>query len=174
MPSLVHYIFDWINTIVSFVLSSYKLGWYSMQYYRQRLLFLWNQDTPLLPITSNVENKTRSSMIKKKTKSNGQRRWQHILLLGNDDKEEELRFALIFPTSSLILLFDTTIIASLFCFCFCLVFGRMKDMKLTMRKKEKNNLNLHLSKSLHHTLDSCISDHPGLWTIILFKFHPMG
>ena len=41
-------------------------------------------------------------------------------------------------------------------------------------EKRKNNLNLHLSKSLHHNLDSYISDHPGLRTIIFLKLYPMG
>ena len=57
-------------------------------------------------------------------------------------------------------------------FCFCVVSRRVRDMKLTMRKREKN-LNLHLSKSPHHILDSYISDHPPLWTIIFSKLYPM-
>ena len=36
----------------------------------------------------------------------------------------------------------------------------------------KNNLNLHLSKSLHCILDSCIMDQPSFWTIIFSKLYP--
>ena len=50
----------------------------------------------------------------------------------------------------------------LFCFCFCLVSGRVKDMKLMIREKEKRNLKLHLSKSPHQILDACMSNHPPL------------
>ena len=57
---------------------------------------------------------------------------------------------------------------------FCLVSEPVRDMKLTMRKQERINLNLHLSKSPHHILDFCILDHPPLWTIIFFKLYPMG
>ena len=66
------------------------------------------------------------------------------------------------------------VIAIVIFFFFFLVSGRVRDMKLTMRKKEKRNLNLYLSKSPHHILDSCILDHPPLWTIIFLKLYPMG
>ena len=39
--------------------------------------------------------------------------------------------------------------------------------------KRKNELNLHLSKSLHSILDSCIMGQPSLGAIVFSKFHPM-
>ena len=44
-----------------------------------------------------------------------------------------------------------------------------KDME-----KRRNGLNLHLSKSLHCILDSCIIDQLSFGVIIFIKFHPMG
>ena len=37
-------------------------------------------------------------------------------------------------------------------------------------EKRKNNLNLHLSKSLHHIVDPCIMDQPSFGAIIFSKF----
>ena len=47
------------------------------------------------------------------------------------------------------------------------------DMKSDDEEKRKNNLNLHLQKSPHCILDSCITDKLPLWTIIFKKFYPM-
>ena len=64
------------------------------------------------------------------------------------------------------------------CYWCCFLFWSGHRMRVGYetndKEKRKNNLNLHLSKSPHHILDSCISDHFALWTIIFLKLYPMG
>ena len=62
------------------------------------------------------------------------------------------------------------------CFLFCSVLfwsGLQMREGYETNDEGKKNLNLHLSKSPHHILDSCISDQPHLWTIIFSKLYPM-